>query len=103
MAIDKRVVAVLDGSTAAFTDRELLGVQFGISNPAGASAGASVSVVVTFAEPLPSLGFGVWIGHHQDATAFVTNETLDGFTVTLSPRLASEMLAAGTFDVMILG
>jgi len=103
MAIDKRVVAVLDGSTAAFTDRELLGVQFGISNPAGASAGASVSVVVTFAEPLPSLGFGVWIGHHQDATAFVTNETLDGFTVTLSPRLASETLAAGTFDVMILG
>jgi hypothetical protein len=103
MAIDKRILSTLDGSTAAFTDREILGVQFGLSNPAGASAGASVSVVVTFAEPLPGLGYGVWLGMHQDATAFITNQTLDGFTVVLNPRLASETLAAGTFDVMLLG
>jgi hypothetical protein len=103
MAIDKRVMSVLDGSTAAFTDRELLGVQFGVANAAGSGPGESVSTVVTFAEPLPALGYGVWIGLHQDATAFTTDETLDGFTVVMNPRLAANTLAAGAFDVMLLG
>jgi hypothetical protein len=102
MALDKRVTSVLDGSTAAFTDRELLGVQFGLANAAGAGAGESVSTVVAFAEPIPPT-FGAWISPRQDATAFIENVTAFGFTVVLNPRLPANTLAAGTFDVMLLG
>jgi hypothetical protein len=103
MALDKRVTSVIDGSSPqAFTDRTWLGVQAGIANPAGAGPGDSVSVVVTFAEPLPP-NFGVWVQPRQIATSFISDVTAFGFTVTLTPASASVTLAASTFDVMLLG
>ena len=101
MALIKHSTSLLDGSTSDFTDREVVGVQYGVANVIGGSAGASVSTVVTFLEPLPA-SYGVWIGHHQDATAYITTPTLYGFTVVLNPLLAANTLAVGTFDVLVV-
>jgi hypothetical protein len=100
MSIVKNHIAQLDGSAAAYTDRLIIGTLIGVANVAGSGAGASVSTVVTFAEPLPA-SFGVSLGMHQDAVGYITTITTFGFTVVLNPRLASNTLAAGTFDVKI--
>lgn len=102
MAIDKRTTAVLDGSSATFTDRTILGISIGLANAAGGGAGAAVTTAVTFAEQLPPT-YTVLVQPNQDATAFVTSKTSNGFSVTLTPRLAANTLAAGTFDVVLLG
>lgn len=102
MAIDKHTVAVLDSPTvAAFTDRVFLGQQLAVTNAAGGSAGATVTTVVTFPEPLPP-AYSVFIQSYQDCTAYVTTKTVFGFSVVQTPRLAANTLAAGTFDVMVV-
>jgi hypothetical protein len=100
MAIAKHRISQLDGSAAAFTDKLVIGTFIAVPNAVGSGAGASVSTVVTFAEPLPA-SFGVTLGLHQDAVGYVTSITTFGFTVVLNPRLAANTLAAGSFDVFV--
>jgi hypothetical protein len=102
LAIDKRVISVLDGSSGTdFLDRLFFGKQVGISNVAGSGPGASVSTIVTFQEPLPD-SYTVLVQPGQAATWFISNKTVFGFTVTLVP-LSGETLALGSFDVVLLG
>ena len=101
MAIDKRVLAVLDGSGGIYTDRVILGVQIGLANAAGGSAGATVTTAVTLAELLPAT-YTVLVQPNQDATAYVSSKTASGFNVVLNPRLAANTLASGTFDVVVI-
>ena len=100
MAIAKHRLSQLDGSAAAFSDKLIIGTLIGVANVVGSGNGASVSTVVSFAEPLPP-SFGAIISPHQDAVGFITSITTSGFTVVLNPRLATNTLAAGTFDVLI--
>lgn len=102
MAIDKHVHAVLDGSSAAFSDRTIVGVQMNVANLAGGSAGTAVTTAVVFAEELPA-NYAVYVTPNQDATAYVSGKTSSGFNVVITPRLAASTLAAGTFDVMVVG
>jgi cytoskeletal protein RodZ len=80
----------------------------GVANPAGGSAGASVSVPVTVTDRfgngrLPSsLHYNVSVTPSQPCFVTVTNKSLNGFSVVLTPKDASTTLAAGTFDVSVL-
>ncbi len=91
-----------DGATPARTDRAILGVVPGIANAAGGSAGAAVvtAVALPSTADLPA-NYAVVVNPGQDATWFVSGKTATGFNVTLTPRLATNTLAAGTFDVVI--
>ena len=100
MAIAKYRLSQLDGSAALFTDKLIIGTLIGVANAIGGGAGQNVATVVTFAEPLPT-SFGVIISPHQDAVGYISAITTSGFTVNIAPRLATNTLAAGTFDVLI--
>lgn len=102
MAIQKHTVAVLDGSSAGFTDRVVLGQQLAVANAAGGGAGASVTTAITFADPLPSTNYTVLCQMSQDATWYITGKTTTGFNVVMNPRLAANTLASGNFDVTVL-
>ena len=103
MALDIHTIELVANSQVAMGDRVLLGLQANLANPAGASAGASVTVAVTFgAAALPG-AYAVLVTPAQDATAFVRAKTSSGFNVTLNPRLATATLGASTFDVVVLG
>ncbi len=102
MANEKHTQMVLDGSSATFTDRTILGVQANVANAVGGGAGAAVTTAVTFSEQLPA-NYAVFVTPNQDATAYVTSKTSTGFNVVLEPRLAANTLAAGTFDVLVIG
>jgi hypothetical protein len=101
MAVVKHSTAVLDGSNGTFTDRTIIGLQLAVANASG-GAGVAVTTVVTFPEPLPPT-YTVVIQAYQDCTSYVTTKTTFGFSVVLTPRLAANSLASGTFDVMIVG
>lgn len=102
MAIAKHRASVLDSPTAAqFTDKLLFAQQLSVANVIGGGAGQNVATVVTFPEALPA-GYQVLVGTNQDCVAYVTARTTFGFTVNLTPRLAANTLAAGTFDVLVI-
>ena len=81
------------------------------TNNAGGGAGQSVtiSMATTFQDQygngvLPSNGqYCVSVTPNQSATACVTGKTQSGFSVVLTPVPTTATLAAGTFDVLILG
>jgi len=100
MAIDKHTVAVLDGSSATFTDRTVIGVLICVANAAGSGAGGSVTTAVAFAEPLPA-SYTAVVQPNQDAVAYLSGKTTAGFNVVMNPRLAANTLAAGAFDVIL--
>jgi hypothetical protein len=91
--------AVLDGSNVSSTDSIGTARLANLANPAGGSAGAAVVVAVA-AKGLPPV-YAVNVTPGQDATAFVSAKTPNGFNVTLTPRLAATTLAAGIFDVTV--
>jgi len=102
MAINKRVTAVIDGSsTPDFTDRMVFGQQLAVANLIGGGAGQTVSTVVTFAEALPPT-FQVIVTNYQACIAWISAKTTFGFTVNLAPLLAATTLPAGTFDVLVV-
>jgi len=100
MAIDKHTMFVLDGSSAIFTDRTIVGVLVGVANASG-GAGAAVTTAVTFAEGLPA-SYAVFVNPGQDATWYVSAKTSAGFNVVLTSRLAANSVASGTFDVLVV-
>jgi hypothetical protein len=84
------------------------------TNGAGGGAGQSVTVDMTntfkdgYGQPvLPGDSqtgeYSVSINPGQSATAYATNKTNAGFNVVLTPVPATATLAAGQFDVLVLG
>jgi hypothetical protein len=101
MSFDLHTVDVKLGSTGlAMQDRLMVGMLTGVANVAGSGAGASVVTAVAFSGKLPAT-YNVQVNPNQDAVAYVSGKTTSGFNVTLNPRLATNTLAAGTFDVMV--
>jgi hypothetical protein len=103
MSLIQHSIAIPDGATPANEDRTIIGSIPGIANVAGGSAGAAVTTTVQLpaSANLPA-NYGVMVNPGQDATWYVSNKTFDSFTVTMTPRLAANTLAAGTFDVVIV-
>ncbi|MGN6085800.1 hypothetical protein [Trinickia sp.] len=103
MSILQHTIESPDGATPAHQDRAILGSIPGIANVAGGGAGAAVTTTVQLptSANLPA-NYGVLINPGQDATWFVSNKTFDSFQVTLTPRLAANTLAAGSFDAVIV-
>jgi hypothetical protein len=84
------------------SDRIALGAVLGTTNAAGGGAGTAVQTTVTVAG-LPADGiYAVFVDPHQDAVAFTDQHTASSFRVTLTPRLAANTLASGTFDCFIV-
>jgi len=102
MAVHKHTIAVMDSPMASIaSDRVFIASQCQVPNVIGGGAGQNVATVVTFNEPLPPT-YCVFVLPSQDAVAFVSAKTTFGFTVNLSPRIATNTLAVGTFDVCVL-
>lgn len=100
---DMHTVEVPDGSAPAWQDRVIIAMIPGVVNAAGGGAGAAVTTAVSGLVNLPA-NYGVFINPGQDATWFIPSgsKTATGFNVTLTPRLAANTLAAGTFDVIVV-
>lgn len=82
--------------------RLLVGNLPSLANTVGGGAGLAVVTAVSGLKNLPAK-YTVLVNPGQDATWFVSGKTATGFNVTLTPRLAANTLAAGTFDVTIIG
>jgi hypothetical protein len=99
MPLPVHTLDMVDGSSFSQTDRVIVGMQTAVPNAAG-TAGASVTTAVTFGYGLTA-NYTVLVSPNQDATWFVSSKTSTGFNVVLTPRLAANSLAAGTFDVIV--
>ena len=71
------------------------------ANVVGGGAGLAVATAISGLKGLPAK-YSVVVNPGQDATWFVSAKTSTGFTVTLTPRLAANTLAAGTFDAVVI-
>jgi hypothetical protein len=103
MAIVNHATAVIDGTPqVTFQDRTFVGAQYAVANASGA-AGATVSTVVTFNEPIP-VPAAVFVNPRQSAVWWVDTFTTFGFTVHMAPPniTAEASIAAGTFDVFLV-
>lgn len=95
MSYDIHTIAVAKGTTPARKDRVIQG--WGTNaNAAGSGAGVAVTITVTPGGSIQP-GSVVVIDPRQDATWYTTNYTTTTFDVVLTPRLAANTLAAGTF------
>ncbi len=103
MSLDVHTIELPTGSTPSRKDRLIVGVQSAVANVAGGGAGLAVVTPVSFPNGNLPASYAVLITPNQDAVAFVTGKTATGFNVTLNPRLATNTLAAGTFDVLVVG
>jgi len=101
MPIPVHTVEVPDGLFLQTSDRLVLGTLNGVANLAGGGAGQSVATAITGMNLPPK--YQVIVEPGQDATWWITAKTAAGFTVNLVPRLAANTLAAGTFNVTVLG
>ena len=102
MGFDLHTIDIKSGSTLpSQQDRLAVGMLTNVANVAGSGAGASVVTAVTFSSGALPVSYNVQVTPNQDATAFVTAKTTSGFNVTLTPRLAANTLAAGTFDLIV--
>lgn len=88
------------GSAPAANDRIIVGSKQGIANVVGGGAGQAVTTAVAM-KGLPA-SYSVTVDPKQDATWYTANHTADGFDVVLTPRLAANTLAAGSFDVTVV-
>ena len=101
MSLVIHTVAMFEGGANTLrSDRLLMGVLKGVTYAAGSGAGASVTVAVSSLKGLPATGYVVQVSPDQDCTWFVT-KTATGFTVTLTPRLAANVLASGALDILV--
>jgi len=98
MSLPVHTIDVLPGSAQAQKDRVTFANLVGVANSAGGGAGQSVTVAVALALPA---SYSVMVNPGQDATWYVSGKTTTGFNVTLTPRLAANTLASGTFDVLV--
>ncbi len=84
----------------------------GIPNAAGGSAGAAVTTAVTAtlsdqfgSGRLPTMpnSYAVLVSPSQACFVSVSGKTNTGFNITLTPTTSSATLAAGTFDILVVG
>ena len=102
MGIPLHVVDMIGSTPSGQNDRLTAVVQANIANGAGGGAGVVVSVPVTFAEKMPTANYVAFVEANQDATTWASAKTTAGFTANIQPRLASQTLAAGSFDILII-
>jgi len=101
MARDLHTVAVSKASSPLSDQGKLkMTLIKGFASAAGGSAGASVATAITGLE-IPT-NAAVFVTASQDAVPYISGRFATGLTVNLSPRLAANTLAAGTFDLLIL-
>jgi len=98
--LDQHTIEIPDDALPARQDRTTIGSIPGVANVAGGSAGAAVVTAVAM-KNLPE-SYSVLVNPGQDATWFVSGKTNSGFNVTLNPRLSTNTLAAGSFDVVVI-
>jgi hypothetical protein len=85
----------------------VIGTLIGVANSAGGSAGAAVTTAVTFTDQfsngqLPA-NYTAYVMPSQSCLATINGRTASGFNVVLTPCPATATLAAGTFDVTVVG
>jgi hypothetical protein len=109
MAIPVHTLEQLDGSNFTRTDRVILGLKLGVANVAGGSNGTAVTTAVAFpASNLPVDQNGnplytvIVVPSQAGLWPSITGKTGSGFNVVLSP-LSTATVAAGTFDVLVIG
>jgi hypothetical protein len=95
-------IEVPDGSNINYYDRIVLGSMLAVANAAGGSAGATVSTPISFPSGLPAAYF-VDVQPSQACFVTITSKTNTGFNVVLTPMTTGTTLAAGTFDVVVIG
>ena len=87
-------------------DQIVLGMQHDVANAAGSGAGSAVTTPVAFNDLLGNselpTNYTVLITPSQACMASATNKTSSGFDVVLTPP-SGVTLAAGTFDVVVIG
>lgn len=99
MAFDLHTIEIKSGTTMPTqSDRLVNGMLTDAVNAAGGGAGLAVVTAVVLTLPAK---YNVQVTPNQDATAFVSGKTTSGFNVTITPRLATTTLGAGTFDLLI--
>lgn len=101
MSLNQHSIAILPPSIPSQLDRLVVGFLPNVANVIGSAAGASVTTAVALKD-LPAK-YSVIVTPSQDAVAYVSAKTTSGFNVVLSPRLAANTLAVGTFDVIVIG
>jgi hypothetical protein len=101
MPFDVHTIEVPDGAMLNNYDRVIVGAQLAIANAAGGTAGAAVTTAVSFPSGLPS-AYYVDVSPSQASFWNVTSKTNTGFNVVLTPP-SGVTLAAGTFDVLVVG
>lgn len=95
MSYDIHTIAVAKGTKPSALDRVRMG--WGTNaNLAGSGAGVAVTTTVTPGGTVQP-GSVVTVDPRQDATWYTTNYTATTFDVVMTPRLAANTLAAGTF------
>ena len=80
-------------------DRTIIGTVPDIANAAGA-AGATVTTAVSMSDLPPN--YSVLVNPGQGCGAFVSGKTNTGFNVNLVPFSGTGVVAAGTFDVVVV-
>ena len=99
MPFDFHTVEVPDGGIINNFDRVIIGGQIAIANSAGGGSGESVTVAVAFPSLPPN--YAVLVSPSQACAWSITDKAWNGFNVVLTPL--SGTLAAGTFDVIVIG
>ncbi len=94
-------VDLLTGSNQANQDRLSVLIDTAVPNVAGGGAGAAVVTAIAVAAGALPASYNVQVTPSQDCVPFVSGKTQSGFNVTLTPRLAANTLAVGTFDVLV--
>ena len=102
MSLEQHTIEVPDGFTPNRTDRTIVGVLEGNVNGT-AAAGVTVSVAISLpaSANLPA-SYAVLVSPSQGCGWSVTAKTSSGFTVNLIPFSASAVIAAGTFDCVLV-
>ena len=104
MPFEIHTLEVADSSDIQNQDKIVTYINNNVANVAGGGAGSSVSTTVSLTGyQLPTAGYCVLVTPSQAATANVTTKTTTSFVVVLTPVVATATLAAGTFDVIVLG
>jgi hypothetical protein len=85
----------------------VIGKRVGVSNAGGGSPNAAVTTSVSFTDRfgngrLPTLNYAVCVTPSQLCSVAITAKTNAGFNVVLTPP-SGGTLAAGTFDVIVVG
>ncbi len=100
MNLMAHVIELLGGQSAK-KDRLLAATKQSVANVVGGGAGAAVVTAVVFPTGSLPTNYTVVVDPKQDATWFTSAHTSNGFNVTLTPRLAANTLAAGSFDLAV--